>query len=453
MAKLNDTEIGKLRWDASKRTRTGKVPGYQSVNDPEVGGLHLRIFPPKATTGQSAKVFYLGYGPSTGRKFYRIGQFGDGWSLEAARSEARKLRRNFYDHGVDPNKSKQKRIRDAKDRLTVEELVEAYQTAKEGVWAASYTASNKLHGTRLNDAVGSLFADELTKSDVLGVFDRIKADSPSQAKLFQKFGRGCYNWALDLGPLEKFAGMPNPFVSRKFNIEAVERARCLRYKLGECGQLFDLLQDFDSQLRSKDNDKSYLIITKLLLLTGFRSAELRNARWEHIDHKRRTLRNFKPKYGEKNAYTMPLTDMGYELLESLGEGHIQFRKGPIFPGQIKDDDGVPEPISGFKHWTNTLRHDPRMPLDEDGQWVNLHDLRRTSITWLQQMRFTVEERSIFKGAKPSGVTEAVYSQADQEDIRLRCAQAIEDRIKDVEAGDEATMFDPWKTSKAAVGSA
>ena len=37
MAKLNDTEIGKRRWDESKRTRTGKVPGYQSVNDPEVG--------------------------------------------------------------------------------------------------------------------------------------------------------------------------------------------------------------------------------------------------------------------------------------------------------------------------------------------------------------------------------------------------------------------------------
>ena len=233
MAKLNDTEIGKRRWDASKRTRTGKVPGYQSVNDPEVGGLHLRIFPPKDTTGQSAKVFYWGYGASTNRKFYKIGQFGE-WSLEGARSEARRLRRNFYDHGVDPNKSKQKRIRDAKDRLTVEELVEAYQTAKEGEWRDTYMVSNKLHGSRLNDAVGASYADELTKRDVLGVFDRIKADSPSQAKLFQKFGRGCYNWALDLGPLEKFAGMPNPFVSRKFNIEAVERARCLRYKLGEC---------------------------------------------------------------------------------------------------------------------------------------------------------------------------------------------------------------------------
>jgi len=39
MAKLHDTKIGKLKWDKSRRTRTGKVPQFQSVNDPEVGGL------------------------------------------------------------------------------------------------------------------------------------------------------------------------------------------------------------------------------------------------------------------------------------------------------------------------------------------------------------------------------------------------------------------------------
>jgi len=46
---------------------------------------------------------YLKYG--AGRDIYRIGSWGE-WTLEAARSEARKLRRNFYDRGVDPNKSK-----------------------------------------------------------------------------------------------------------------------------------------------------------------------------------------------------------------------------------------------------------------------------------------------------------------------------------------------------------
>ena len=122
MAKLHDTKIGKLKWDKSRRTRTGKVPQFQSVNDPEVGGLHLRIFPPKDTTGQSAKVFYWGYGASTNRKFYKIGQWGE-WSLEAALSEARKLWRDFYDHGVEPNKSKQKRIRDAKTAVQIREVM------------------------------------------------------------------------------------------------------------------------------------------------------------------------------------------------------------------------------------------------------------------------------------------------------------------------------------------
>ena len=449
MAKLNDTNIGKLRWDASKRTRSGKVPQFQWESDTEIDGLHIRIYPPKAN-GQSSKVFYLKYG--VGRDIYRIGSWGE-WTLEAARSEARKLRRNFYDHGVDPNKSKQNRIRDAKARLTVEQLVEAYQTANEGVWKDSYTANNNLHGRRLNDAVGPLYADELTKRDVLEVFDRIKEDSPSQADLFRKFGRGCYIWALDLGPLEKFAGMPNPFVSSKFNIEPTQRQRCLRFKLGECGKLFDLLADFDSQLRSNDNDKNYLIIAKLFLLTGLRNKELREARWEHVDHKLRTLRIVEPKYGAGRAYTMPLTDMGYRLLQSLGEGHIRFRKGPIFPGPIKGDDGVPKPITEFKRWTRTLRHDPRMPLDEDGKHVTIHDLRRTSITWLQQMDFTLEKRAIFKGAKLSGVTAATYSVADQEDIRMVCAQAIEARIVDVEAGKEATMFDAWRPVQTVAGSA
>ncbi len=217
--------------------------------------------------------------------------------------------------------------------------------------------------------------------------------------------------------------------------------------MGECGQLFDLLADFDNSSRS--DGKNYLTIAKLFLLTGFRNKELRLARWEHVDHKLRTLRNVEPKGGKENAYTMPLTDMAYELLESLGEGHIRFRRGPIFPGQARDENGDLEPLVAFERWTRLIKKDPRMPVDESGRHITLHDLRRSSITFLQQMRFTVEERDIFKGAKSSGVTEAVYSQADQEDIRLRCSQAIEDRIKDVEAGDETSMFDRWWGKKVA----
>ena len=80
------------------------------------------------------------------------------------------------------------------------------------------------------------------------------------------------------------------------------------------------------------------------------------------------------------------------------------------------------------------------------------------------MKFTVEERTIFKGSKPSDFTEGTYSQADMVDIRRRCCEAIEARICDIENGNETSMFDQkrdirlktytmqWRTPKKDAGS-
>lgn len=94
-----------------------------------------------------------------------------------------------------------------------------------------------------------------------------------------------------------------------------------------------------------------------------------------------------------------------------------------------------------------------MPLCPLEGHVRIHDLRRSAITWLQQMGVTVEDRTLFKGSKPQGITAGTYSQADRVDIRLRCAQAIEDRIRDIENGNERTMFDQWRVATKAAGSA
>ena len=142
MAKLNDTEIGKLRWDASKRNQSGKVPQFQWESDTEIGGLHIRIYPPKAN-GQSNKVFYLKYGPDVDRKVYRIGTWGE-WTLEASRAEARRVRKDFHHKGVDPNQAKKKKVQQAKAKLTVKELVDEYLDAHPvPVWSVSYASANK----------------------------------------------------------------------------------------------------------------------------------------------------------------------------------------------------------------------------------------------------------------------------------------------------------------------
>ena len=156
------------------------MPQVQFEDDPEVGGLHLRIYPPKAN-GRSNKVFYLMYGSSVDRKVYRIGAWGE-WTLAEARDEARKIRRAFYDHGVDPTRAKKKRIQTGKSRLTVEELVDEYLKAKEAVWADSYMTSNKkVHAKRIVDAYGGQYAEDLRKDDVARVFLEIKKNFPSLA--------------------------------------------------------------------------------------------------------------------------------------------------------------------------------------------------------------------------------------------------------------------------------
>ena len=122
MATLTEAKIAKLKWDDSKRTRSGNVPKHQIHNDPDVSGHHIKLYPPKAT-GRSGKVFYLGYGPSTNRKFYKIGRWGD-VTLEQARAEARKIRRALHRFGIDPNKAGRARIRVASRRLTDNQLVD-----------------------------------------------------------------------------------------------------------------------------------------------------------------------------------------------------------------------------------------------------------------------------------------------------------------------------------------
>jgi len=447
VAKLNETKIGKLRWDASKRTQSGKVPQFQPVNDDAVGGLHVRIYPPKPN-GLSAKVFWIKYGPSVKRRSYRIGAWGD-WTLSSARIEARKIRKDFYDLGIDPNRARQQQAQDAERRLTVSALVERYLHDKEPVWAASYLRNNRLHAKRLVAACGSRYAEELTKIDVVPIFLRIKQDAPAQAGLFKKFGKGLFDWACDW---ERVPDMPNPFVLERGNSSASsqyktvqqKRSRHLEYKKGEATQLFDLLADYDS--RSKPGTQSYLAVVKLYLLLGWRSAELRNARYEHIDHGQGTIRNVRPKKtrGGDNAYSTPLTGMAYDLIGSLGRGHIRFRTGPLFPGRDPE-----EPLSKFNAWHRVIIKGARMPVCPTSGHIQVRDLRRSGVTWLQQMGVTDEDRTIFKGSKIGGVTSQVYSQADAVDIRLRCVGLIEDCIRAVEAGDEATMFDKWRASTAA----
>ena len=171
MARLTEDKIRKLRWDSAKRTKAGNVPKFQPHNDSEVGGLHIRLYAPKLN-GQSSKTFYVQYGADVDRKAFKIGSWGE-WTLEDARDKARKIRRDFFEHGIDPNQAKRKKIQQAGTKPTVKELVEKYLAAhpSPAVWAESYARDLRVLSNNLTAVEHGMLAEDLTKEELGGATD------------------------------------------------------------------------------------------------------------------------------------------------------------------------------------------------------------------------------------------------------------------------------------------
>jgi hypothetical protein len=49
---MNEAKVSNLRWCEAKRAASGGVPLFRQHDDAEVGGLRMRIHPPKAGAGR-----------------------------------------------------------------------------------------------------------------------------------------------------------------------------------------------------------------------------------------------------------------------------------------------------------------------------------------------------------------------------------------------------------------
>jgi len=293
MANLTEAKIQRLKWDSSKGTTSGR----QAHSDGVVKGLQLRVLAPKAD-GRSTKVFYQAYGPATNRKFYKVGEWGD-ITLDQARQTARKVRRDFYDLGIDPNQARQQRLQTAEDRLTFTELIDAYFVAKTPEWAPSTLAGSNTHRKRMVSRFGKVMAEDLTQNQVAKLFLELKVEVPSQAKHLRMFGQALYKWAIGQ---KKVPQMDNPFTLYTTGKDDLsdpapnKRKRHLDHRKGEATQLLDMLADYPlpKTIPAPEPHPTYRELAMLFLLTGFRSKELRDLRWEHINVEERTILNITP---------------------------------------------------------------------------------------------------------------------------------------------------------------
>jgi integrase len=111
--------------ELNERTVKNIVPpktGATTIWDSKITGFGVRVFAPTGRRPQGARSFFVNYRIDGCERRFTIGSFPE-WSVEAARSEARDLRRRI-DRGEDPASEKRER----REAPTVAGLAERYRT-------------------------------------------------------------------------------------------------------------------------------------------------------------------------------------------------------------------------------------------------------------------------------------------------------------------------------------
>ncbi len=204
------------------------------------------------------------------------------------------------------------------------------------------------------------------KGDVLDLLDDLVESGPVNANRTLASLKTFFAWCVARDRLDKSpcAGVKDPSPER-------ERERVL--KDGELAALW----------RAAEADGSpFGQMVQLLILTGCRRDEVRDARWDEFDLAARlwVIPPARTKNGREHR--LPLSDGARRVLGTVRR--IQGRAGLLFT-----TTGA-TPISGLSKAKKRLHEAMAAELEFEPERWTLHDLRRTCITGLQRLGFPME---------------------------------------------------------------
>ncbi len=301
--------------------------GRKLLYDTEVKGFAAAIYAPTRRNRSGNRSFLLNYRIDGVERFYTIGN-RPAWSLEAARAEAKELRRRV-DRGEDIAVAKRER----RDAPTVKELIERYKT--------DHLASKKLKGPRRNDAekmLAEIGAElKLTRKvadvhfgDIEAMHQHITASGrPVRANRILAMASSMFS--LSLKPLagedkpwrDQAQGNPCKGVARN-----PETAKERFFSQAELAALSDALNASDAPGSAAD-------CIRLIMLTGCRPDEAMTATWEQFSAEPGFWVKPSAHTKTRKTHKAPLNPAALELLERLRDKHDAGKsKSPwVFPGQ------------------------------------------------------------------------------------------------------------------------
>lgn len=263
----------------------------------------------KTATGCTAFIFQ--YVVNGRERRITIGQF-PGWSVAAAREQAKLLRRQA-DIGEDPL---EKRMTSAKE-LTLKELWEQYQCDILPKKSAGSQRNERSMWARLVlPQLGNWKLSAVKRINIERLHTRISVSTPAQANRCLASISHVFTKAMEWGLI-----VENPASSIKKNNEEGRE----RYLSDEERARFVAMLD-------KRGNATSALALKFLLLTGARSGEVFKATWDQFDLDNGVWTKPSAHTKQRRPHRVPLSEEAVKVLRKIGEperGRIVFagRKG------------------------------------------------------------------------------------------------------------------------------
>jgi integrase len=310
---------------AQARGHTPEAVG-RTTWDSEITGFGLRWLKPTDRHKTGSRSFFVNYHLDGREKRFTIGAHPE-WTVEAARAEAKELRRRI-DRGEDPTKER----KDRREAPTVRDLAERYRTDH---------LANKAPSSQVNDwamiendilpAIGDRKVAVIHEGDIEAIRNAITArGAPVRANRALAVASKMFSLALrrkegeDAPWRDQAQGNPCKGVARNHE-EGHERF----FSPAELAALGDALAAY-GQTPAAD-------CIRFIMLTGCRPGEARHATWDQFDVEPGFWVKPSAHTKQRKIHRVPLAAAAIELLERIRAKREEIPRSAqsnlVFPGQ------------------------------------------------------------------------------------------------------------------------